>query len=83
MKIILNGDYGGFNFAEGLPWGPSDCTNPDAIAYIEKYGTEKASAPHSHLYVVTLPEDVTDYIITEYDGVETIYYIQDGKIHEA
>ncbi len=31
---------------------------------------------------IILPEGVTDWIVTEYDGAESLYYVKDGKIYD-
>lgn len=92
MEIVLNRNYSSFsisNFAKeklGL-----DTTYPDKeeirtdetlIDLIKKYGSAKISSGFAHLRVYDLPEDMTDYMIQEYDGLETLYYVKDGKIHE-
>lgn len=56
-------------------------TNPYLIEYIERFGAESANGRHADLKVVNLPDNCTDYRIDEYDGLETIYYVVDGKIH--
>lgn len=33
--------------------------------------------------VVEIPDEATDYLITEYDGAESVYYVLNGKIHHA
>ena len=33
--------------------------------------------------VVDIPDESTDYLITDYDGIETLYYVLDGKIRVA
>lgn len=34
-----------------------------------------------HLIVVEIPDESTDYYIEDYDGVESVIYVVDGKIH--
>lgn len=95
MKIVINGNYGGFAMS------PEACellhtawyddsnevrTNPILIDRVER-GLEERSNIHSDLHsdlqVVEIPDEATDYIITDYDGIETCYYVLDGKIHAA
>ena len=35
----------------------------------------------SNLYVVDIPDEATDYRINDYDGVESVIYVLDGKLH--
>ena len=91
MKIVLNRDYGGFsisNFAkEKLELDtkyPDDEIRTDErfIDLIKEYGSSMVSGGCAKLQVYDLPDDITDYLIQEYDGYETLYYVKDGKIHE-
>lgn len=82
MKIVLNRDYGGFghNAAEGFYHLVSeyedDRTHPNLIVLVEDY-----PADCGDLEIVEIPDNNTDYYIQEYDGIETIIYVVDGKIH--
>lgn len=46
-------------------------TDEKLIEFIEKFGSERASAKCSHLVVKEIPSG-TKYRITEYDGLESI-----------
>jgi hypothetical protein len=50
---------------------PENRTDPDLIAVIEELGKE-ASGILAHIEIVEIPEEVTDWYIDEYDGLETI-----------
>lgn len=30
---------------------------------------------------IILPEDATDWFVTEYDGCESLWYVKDGKLY--
>ena len=91
MKIILNRCYGGFELSEKAlkmlniehQWDyEGDIrTSPEVIEIVEKLGKE-ASGRFANLMVINIPEESTDYIISDYDGVETLYYVIDGKIKQ-
>ena len=89
MKLIINGCYGGFGIKDevmerlGLTSQDSEetRTNPDLIALIES--GEDVNDRCANLVVVELPDDCTDYYIDEYDGLESVIYVVDGKLHWA
>lgn len=88
MKMVINQDYGVFHIdpsvAETLnidPWDTDARYNPRLIEAVEKLGTERASGYCGSLVVVELPDNTTDHYIEEYDGLEIVYYVVDGKIH--
>lgn len=89
MKLIINGCYGGFGIKDevmerlGLTSRDSEetRTNPDLIALIES--GEDVNDRCANLVVVELPDDCTDYYIDEYDGLESVIYVVDGKLHWA
>ena len=86
MKIVLNKDYGGFHlpreYAEATDTNFYDDsfevrTDPDLIEYITAH-------PHeTDLKVVEISDEATDYDILEYDGLESISYVVNGKIYYA
>jgi uncharacterized RmlC-like cupin family protein len=87
MKIILNKCYGGFGVLDevmerlGLTELDEEQlrTNPELIAAIES--GEDVGDSFSDLVVVTIPETATDYDVDEYDGLESLIYVVDGKLH--
>lgn len=89
MKLIINGCYGGFGVKDevmerlGLTSQDSEETrmNPELIALIES--GEDVNDCCANLVVVELPDDCTDYYIDEYDGLESVIYVVDGKLHWA
>lgn len=92
MKIVLNRCYGGFRVNE--TWleatgrkGPVDTESMRfdklLIESIED-GTYKDNPEDPTLLeVVEFPEDATDWMINEYDGIEWVVYVKDGKLHKA
>lgn len=57
-------------------------TDPEVIALVEYLG-EKANGRYSRLVVIEIPDTVTDWAINEYDGMERITYVVDGKLRYA
>lgn len=92
MVFVLNKCYGGFSLSpfavERLgvdsAYADLDSLQIDALAaLIAEYGSEKCSGSFAKLKVVEVPDTVTDWIVQEYDGIEVLIYVLDGKIHQA
>lgn len=93
MKIAINKCYGGFGLSdfacEKLGCHPYDYdarsarANEKLIDLMETYGSEKCSRSCAALVIVEIPDETTDWEINEYDGLETLTYIIDGKIHHV
>lgn len=86
MKYVINRCFGGFGISEecvkklGLRdrWSV-DRTDERLIKMVEE-DSRAVSGPYSKLAVVEIPEEATDWELTEYDGVEDIIAVVDGKI---
>lgn len=89
MKMIINTCIGGFGVREdveknlGLDNMHEDeiRTNPELIAMIE--AGEDVDGCCADLEVVEIPDSATDYYLKDYDGMESIIYVLDGKLHWA
>ncbi|EAD6317675.1 hypothetical protein A2O21_07605 [Listeria monocytogenes] len=96
MKIVLNKCYGGFGLSivaefrlcqlKGVTprdydfdiYSEKDRGDLDLIATIEELG-KTANGSYSDLKIVEIP-DGSDFIINDYDGIETVVYGTDiGK----
>jgi hypothetical protein len=84
IKVAVNAEYGGFGLHEPkFVRQFRDCdietrANPMLIDFIEQNIDSIVD-----IVLVEIPADATDYLFTEEDGFETLYYVQNGKIHVA
>lgn len=84
IEIVLNRDFGGFSLPKGFVeqeklsdrYADVSRTSEKLIRYIKEHGSED-----SDLEVIEIPDNVTDWQIHEYDGLESIICVIDGKIH--
>lgn len=91
MKMIINDCFGGFGIRQEIlekfkltmyPEGDDIVrTNPQLIKMIE--AGEDISDDYASLKVVEIPDESTDYFLDEYDGLESIIYVLNGKLHWA
>lgn len=93
MKIVINNCYGIFDLsdeAERLyynrtqqkpPYDFDDrCRTCSVLIKIVETLGKRASGPYSDLKIVEIPDSATDFYIDEYDGIEEVIYVIDGKI---
>ena len=87
MKVVVNKCYGGFGlseqahawFGDYIFFGRHD---PRLVECVRALG-DKANGRYAKLYIVEIPDDVTDWEIDEHDGLEDVIYVLDGKIHRV
>lgn len=88
-QILVNKCYGGYSLSDEAieALGNIDCrydrTNPEILRIFDEMGSEAFGGDYAKIKKVTLPEETTDWKMFDYDGVETIIYVVDGKIHIA
>lgn len=81
MKIVLNRDYGGFGYGvnkkykEFIKKYSDDRTAEELIKVVEKNPDD-----FGDLEVIWFEDEATDYTIEEYDGMETLIYVLNGKL---
>lgn len=92
MVFVLNKCYGGFSLSQfaverlgvDSAYPDLDSLQIDALAaLITEFGSEKCSGSSAKLEVVEVPDTITDWIVQEYDGIEVLIYVLDGKIYQA
>lgn len=91
MKIVLNKCFGMFGLSQAatdlLPadvdWSEYvNRTDVRLIEVVELLGPG-ANGRHADLSIIIIPEEATDWTIEDYDGIETVLYVLDGKIYRA
>ena len=86
MKVVVNNDFGGFSLSDeyalsrGLRSGYDYIDRADAQLVAAVESGEDVGGRFASLAVVVIPDNATDYEITEYDGFESIIAVINGKI---
>ena len=89
MKMIINDCYGGFGVRQEVLDelelnGFSEEELRTAAQLIEEIENGKdVSDDCAELKVVEIPDESTDYYLDEYDGLESVIYVVDGKLNWA
>lgn len=92
MKFVLNKCFGGFGVSDIAAkvldledrWDADslDRDDPNLVKVVETLG-KIANGPNAALCVVEIPDNTTDWELDDYDGVESIIYVVDGKIYHT
>lgn len=87
MFITINRCYGGFELPQVI-WKALELnrfdssievrTNTYLVDYVLRHGYKNMG---TDLQVVEIPDNATDWMLNEHDGLESILYVVDGKIH--
>lgn len=88
MEIVINKCYGGFSVSEEAAkffnldsvYSYIDRQDPMLIEKV-KENPKWVSGRFANLKVVNIPDETTDWVIDEYDGLERIMYVLNGKIN--
>lgn len=80
MDIVVNRSWGGFHIPKEIAdkrglsiYDDIDRTDEELVEYVRTHG--------SSLGVFSIPDEATDWDIRDYDGMETIIYVVNGKIY--
>jgi hypothetical protein len=87
MKIIVHNEWGIFEVPKEVQ-ELIDCdeyndsreirTDLRFINWLEKHNYYE-----DEFKIIEVPDNTTDFAIADYDGMETLYYVVDGKIYEV
>ena len=89
MKMIINDCYGGFGVRQEVldELELNDFSEEElrtAARLIEEIENGKdVSDDYAELKVIEIPDESTDYYLDEYDGLEFVIYVVDGKLNWA
>ena len=91
MKLVINKCFGGFGISKAAAeilkidavFDFVDRDDKNLIALIEERGSEFCSSRFAKLRVIEIHDSTTDYVIDEYDGMERVIYVLNGKLHFA
>ena len=93
MKIVANRCFGGYSLSRqamdklgvdstyAFVWSEERNT-PALVKVVDELGIA-ASGDCADLEIIEIPDSATDWLIEDYDGMETVLYVFDGKIHSA
>ena len=89
MKIVINNRFGDYGLSReflnkyGKKFEHLERNDPELVSAVEEFGEAESSGFLASLRIMDIPDDCTDYYINEYDGLENIIYVKDGKLHWA
>lgn len=93
MEILVNGCFGGYNLSQAVAdvlgadlhevafdWPRNQ---PELIAAVRAVGLENAGGFFSQLRIAEIPAEATDWDIIDYDGLERVVYVLNGRLEYA
>ena len=85
MKIVIHRAWGSINTYIG-----EHRTDPQVIAWIEEGNLPEEILDNGYFIetaadyeVAEIPDEATDYYVDDYDGMEDIFFVIDGKIFKG
>ena len=89
MKIVINDCFGGFELSNealqtlGVKRSAQVARTDSRLIKMVEEDADNVNASCSNLAIVEIPDESTDWMIQDYDGTETVFYVLDGKIYQA
>lgn len=92
MRIVINTCFGGFHIPAELcetcglsRYDDIDRSDSRLVDFVETHADAdgRYCEDYAVLVVVEIPDTCTDWEVSEYDGLESIIYVVDGKIRHA
>ena len=80
MDVVVNRTWGVFHIPKEIA-DKCGLSVYDDIDRTDEELVEYAKTHDSSLKVFSIPDEATDWEISDYDGMETIIYVVDGKIY--
>lgn len=82
MKIALNRCFGGYQLKENY-YDQLDRDDPELVQYLENHkdNMQEIQENGSNIKVIEFPDESTDWYIDEYDGLEELIYVLNGKLY--
>lgn len=90
MVFVLNRNWGGFSLPQNFldaygiedEWDTNiERDDPRLVKWVRNHANNRGRC--GDLACVEIPDNCTDYEINDYDGMESITYVVDGKIHHT
>ena len=93
MKIVVNRCFGGYSLSKEAmdmlgatsAYDYEQCflrADPKLVETVETLG-KAANGRCADLQVVEIPDSATDWLVQEFDGMETVIFVFGEKIHFA
>lgn len=89
MTFVINRCWGGFHIPEEFAnahdldtYDEISRTDPRLVEFVREHGG-KVVEGCAELVLVEVPDTCTDWELDDYDGMESITYVVDGKIYHA
>lgn len=89
MYVLINRSWGGFRFSDEFceKYDIPRCIDTESRADVNiiknvcEFGFDKSSSEFSKIRVAKIPDNTTDFDIYDYDGMEKVIYVVDGKLN--
>jgi hypothetical protein len=87
MKIVINVCFGGFGLTEeakkalGIEYSEDIKRTDSRLVEMVETDAVNIADRFAELEVIEIPDEATDWEINEYDGLESITYVVDGKLY--